>query len=82
MYGMLDTVCTAYHTCAMNKRKAVELFTTQKALADAVGIEKQSVSDWPDELPPRIADRVIAACWRKGIDPSPLLESEVSEASQ
>jgi len=67
---------TACHTCGMDKQKAIELFGTQVALAAAVGIGKSAVSDWPDPLPPRIADRVIAACVRKGIDPTPLLISE------
>jgi len=60
----------------MKKAKAIKLFGTQVALARAIGIGKAAVSDWPDPLPPRIADRVIAACVRKGIDPTPLLECE------
>jgi len=59
----------------MNKQEAIKLFGTQVALAAAVGIGKSAVSDWPEVLPPRISDRVIAACVRSGIDPAPLLES-------
>lgn len=50
----------------MNKHVAIELLggTVAKA-AEAVGINSQAVSQWPETLPPRIADRVQAALWRK-----------------
>jgi hypothetical protein len=52
----------------MQKTLALELLggTVAKA-AEAIGINSQAISQWPDELPPRLADRVIAACVRKGI---------------
>lgn len=52
----------------MEKIKAIELLggTVAKA-ADAIGINSQAISQWPDTLPPRLADRVIAACVRSGI---------------
>lgn len=34
------------------------------AAAAALGVTYQAVRDWPDELPPRIADRVEAALYR------------------
>lgn len=34
------------------------------AAAEAIGVTYQAVDKWPDELPPRIADRVQAALWR------------------
>jgi len=54
--------------CGMQKSKAIELLggTVAKA-ADAIGINSQAVSQWPAELPPRLADRVVAACVRAGI---------------
>ncbi|MDX8402515.1 MAG: Cro/CI family transcriptional regulator [Mariprofundaceae bacterium] len=57
----------------MNKKLAIKTFGSGAALARAIGVSKSAVSSWPDELPPRIADRVIAACVRQGIDPAPLL---------
>ena len=52
----------------MKKLQALELLggTVAKA-AEAIGINSQAISQWPDELPPRLADRVIAACARGGI---------------
>lgn len=50
----------------MLKAKAIELLGgTPAAAASAIGITSQAVSDWPDELPQRIADRVLAALWRQ-----------------
>lgn len=49
----------------MNKTEAIELLGgSTTATARAVGISPSAVSLWPDELPPRIADRVQAALWR------------------
>jgi len=58
----------------MNKKKAIETFGSVTLLASAIDIAPQAVSKWPDPLPSRIADRVIAACVRSGIDPAPLLD--------
>lgn len=50
----------------MFKTKAIELLGGSiAAAADAIGISYQAVNQWPDELPPRIADRVYAAIARK-----------------
>lgn len=52
----------------MNKQDAIELLgQTVADVAVAVGTSYQAVHRWPDELPPRIADRVIAACVRQNI---------------
>ena len=32
--------------------------------AEAIGINSQAISQWPTELPARLADRVQAALWR------------------
>jgi DNA-binding transcriptional regulator YdaS (Cro superfamily) len=34
-------------------------------LARAIGVTPSAVSQWPEELPPRIADRVVAAIARR-----------------
>lgn len=50
---------------AMLKTKAIELLGgSVSAAAEAIGVSYQAVDKWPDELPPRIADRVQAALWR------------------
>lgn len=49
----------------MTKQEAIELLGgTQVAVARAIGITPQAVAQWPDPLPARLADRVIAARWR------------------
>lgn len=45
----------------MKKSEAIQLFGSKSATAAAIGISAQAVSDWPDELSPAIADRVVAA---------------------
>ena len=52
----------------MLKTQAIELLGgTATAAADAIGISPQAVSQWPDELPPRIADRVYAVWGKKNM---------------
>ncbi len=53
----------------MLKSQAIELLGgTVTLAADAIGINPQAVSQWPESLPRRLADRVLAACIRSGID--------------
>jgi NaMN:DMB phosphoribosyltransferase len=50
----------------MLKTKAIELLGgTTTAAAAAIGVTSQAVAGWPDELPPRIKDRVLAALYRQ-----------------
>lgn len=50
----------------MKKTEAIRrLGGTPTAAARAVGVSPSAVSAWPDELPPRIRDRVEAALWRQ-----------------
>lgn len=54
----------------MNKAQAIELLGgTVTAAADAVGITRSAVSQWPDVLPDAIRDRVQAAIARKCLPP-------------
>lgn len=54
----------------MQKAKAIELLGgTIPAAAQAIGISYQAVEKWPDPLPDRIADRVIAAIARRHLAP-------------
>lgn len=66
----------------MEKTKAIELLGgTVAAAAREVGVTYQAVSNWPEVLPDRIADRVIAAVARKrfgaelGIEQKPVEQS-------
>jgi molybdenum-dependent DNA-binding transcriptional regulator ModE len=50
----------------MFKQKAIELLGGSiTAAAEAIGITYQAVNKWPEQLPPRIEDRVMAAISRK-----------------
>lgn len=62
----------------MEKTKAIELLggTVAKA-AEAVGVNSQAISQWPDVLPARLADRVVAAVARKHLPPELFGEGEV-----
>lgn len=54
----------------MHKSKAIELLGgTVAAAANAIGVTYQAVDKWPDILPDRIADRVLAAQARKHLPP-------------
>ncbi|MBQ7626686.1 MAG: hypothetical protein IJS87_06515 [Rhodocyclaceae bacterium] len=53
----------------MEKSDAVKNFGSVAKLARAVGVTSSAVSQWPRTLPPRIADRVMAAMFRAGMTP-------------
>lgn len=54
----------------MLKAKAIELLGGSVAsAAEAIGISYQAVEKWPDPLPDRISDRVVAALARKHLAP-------------
>ena len=56
----------------MRKDYAIEILGgTVTSAACAVGVTASAVTQWPDELPQRIADRVQAALWRKSNDIAP-----------
>lgn len=62
----------------MLKTEAIELLGgSPTAAAEAIGISPQAVSQWPDELPARIQDRVDAALARKAglVPPKPVQEA-------
>lgn len=68
----------------MKKKLAIDLCGgTVQLAAEKVGVTYQAVNKWPDELPPRIADRVIAALVREGKDvPVELLTARVPETAK
>jgi transcriptional repressor of cell division inhibition gene dicB len=50
----------------MKKQQAIQVLGGSiSAAAHAIGITYQAVNQWPDELSPRIADRVDAAIARR-----------------
>jgi hypothetical protein len=54
----------------MNKSKAIQLLGgSVAAAAEAVGVSQSAISQWPDELPLRISDRVLAALARRHLAP-------------
>jgi len=68
---------------SMLKTKAIELLGgTAHSAADAIGVTYQAVVKWPDHLPPRLIDRVIAALVKqKKRVPSELLRSSEAKAA-
>ena len=51
----------------MTKREAIAMFgSTHQALADAVGVTRAAITQWPDELRVDQIDRVIGAAVRLG----------------
>lgn len=49
----------------MNKAHAIAILGgTVTAAAQEIGVTPSAVTQWPDELPPRLVDRVQAAMWR------------------
>lgn len=54
----------------MKKQKAIELLGgSASAAAAACGVTPSAVSQWPEDLPPNIENRVIAALARKHLSP-------------
>lgn len=54
----------------MKKTQALKLLGGSVAdAAVAIGVSSSAVSQWPDDLPDRIADRVLAALARKHLPP-------------
>lgn len=66
----------------MLKSKAIEhLGGTTASAAEALGVTYQAVDKWPDVLPVRIGDRVIATLVRqKRRVPAELLQPNKAEA--
>lgn len=58
------------------KAEAAKLFGTYSALARALGLTKQAVNQWPDELTIRQQNEVVGAAIRLGKIPCQLTESQ------
>jgi len=59
----------------MDKAKALSLFGGPAKTAAAVGVSTSAISQWPEQLPPHLVDRVIAAAARRD---SPSLVARVT----
>ncbi|UMT84138.1 hypothetical protein FRC75_12615 [Paracidovorax citrulli] len=56
----------------MQRQVAIDLLGgTTAAAAEVLGVSYQAVSKWPDPLPGRIRDRVVAACVYEAIELPP-----------
>ena len=63
----------------MKKARALELLGgTVATAAEAIGISSAAISQWPDELPPRLEDRVLAVLARKHL-PAEVLKAVASQ---
>mgnify|MGYP003399826855 FL=1 len=63
----------------MLKTEAIDLLGgTVTAAAAEIGVTPSAVTQWPDELPPRLVDRVQAALWRKNnhTEPAPQAQAQ------
>jgi hypothetical protein len=66
----LNTQLNCGSIAPMLKSKAITLLGgTTTLAAEALGVSYQAVDKWPDDLPPRIADRVVAAIARRHLPP-------------
>ena len=66
----------------MRKTQAIDLLGgTVTAAAGGMGITYQAGNQWPDVLPNRIADRVLGACLRLGVEvPSEFIKPKQRQA--
>ena len=51
----------------MNKSDAITIFGSAPKLAAALGITRQAVYQWPDNLDQRLTDEIIGAALRLGL---------------
>lgn len=73
----------------MEKATAIKLLGgTVTAAASAIGVTPSAIAQWPDELPARLSDRVLAVLARKhlppemiGADVAPAVPQEVRDAA-
>lgn len=64
----------------MNKALALDLIGGTPLLASkAIGISRSAIAQWPETLPPKLSDRVLAAWARENVqDLPPLFRSSCS----
>jgi hypothetical protein len=80
---MLATSMQACFNLGMRKDFALSVLgPNPKDLAAAVGVSRSAVQQWPDVLPPRIADRVLAAIARKHLPPELIGASPAAQQAE
>lgn len=62
----------------MKKSTVIRVFGSASRLADAIGVSKQAISLWPDELTTRQTNEVVGAMLRAGKLTDLLLTAECS----
>lgn len=79
-----DTSCKRANMMGMKKSRALELLGgSVGAAAKSIGrISSAAISQWPDDLPPRIEDRVLAALARKHLPPEMIGETANTQVSE
>jgi len=65
----------------MEMKDVIKMFGSKANLARAVGITAQAINNWDDPLSPTASDRVVAACVREGLDPTPLFNMPDTEGA-
>ena len=66
----------------MTKIEAIRLLGgSEQAAADAIGVSRPAIYDWPDVLPARLEDRVQAYLWRvsQGYERRPVKSADATE---
>lgn len=67
---------------AMRKATAIKLLGgTVTSAAAEVGVTPSAITQWPDELPSRLSDRVLAALARKHLPAEIIGAEEVRDAA-
>lgn len=66
----------------MRKDKAIELLGGTASAAREIGVSYQAVDKWPEILPARIADRVLAVLARKHLPPELMQGLDTAPASE
>ncbi|MBM5575401.1 hypothetical protein GKO28_15380 [Deefgea sp. CFH1-16] len=56
----------------MRKSDALQLFGSQTRLAEALGLGRSAVSQWPDQLNQKQSDQVMGAALRLGLIAPPV----------
>ena len=79
---MVAIGCELWFNDGMHKTQAIELLGgTITEAAKAIGISYNAVYQWPDELPPRIADRVYAVWGKKNMPDSAVAPATPAQAA-
>lgn len=63
---MVDAEVVTMVTFRMTKLQAIQLFSSVRELACVLGVTRQAIYKWPDELSQEQVDRVIGAAHRTG----------------